>query len=118
MTDAETVDPTARTRAIQASVAEPEHVADLQTVLSALADPVRLEMVRRLAAAEESVSCTLLYESVSKATASHHFKILRRAGLVQRRPMGQSAHYVLRRADVDEAYPALLGAILDAAAAG
>ncbi|EGD53283.1 ArsR/SmtB family transcription factor [Gordonia neofelifaecis] len=90
-------------------------VADLQSVLSALADPVRLEMVRRLHNADAELSCTALYDTVTKATASHHFKILREAGVVARRPAGQGATYALRDADVEAAYPGLLSAVLAAA---
>ncbi|GEE01550.1 putative HTH-type transcriptional regulator YczG [Gordonia spumicola] len=92
-------------------------VADLQTVLSALADPVRLEMARRLQHVE-SLSCAALYESVTKATASHHFKILREAGVVERHAAGQGARYSLRADDVDAAFPGLLSAVLSAADAG
>lgn len=90
-------------------------VADLQSVLSALADPVRLEMVRRLAGAAEPLACTALYETVTKATASHHFKILREAGLVERIAEGQCARYDLRSGAVDAAYPGLLPSVLAAA---
>lgn len=90
-------------------------VADLHAVLSALADPVRLEMVRRLSRAGAPVSCTGLYDTVTKATASHHFKILREAGVIERRPAGQGAEYVLRDAEMEAAYPGLLTAVIAAA---
>ena len=51
-------------------------------VLAALADPVRLEMVRRLAAADGPAVCATLYDGIGKSTASHHFKILREAGVI------------------------------------
>lgn len=92
-----------------------EAVADLQSVLSALADPVRLEMVRRLHNADDTLSCAQLYDTVTKATASHHFKILRAAGLVERRAVGQGARYGLRSDAVEAAYPGLLPAVLAAA---
>ncbi|WOC12508.1 ArsR/SmtB family transcription factor [Gordonia sp. MP11Mi] len=90
-------------------------VADLHTVLNALADPVRLEMARRLHDAGRELSCTSLYDTVGKATASHHFKILREAGIVVRHAAGQGATYALRADDVDAAYPGLLTAVLSAA---
>lgn len=90
-------------------------VADLQSVLTALADPVRLEMVRRLADADEPMACTALYETVTKATASHHFKILREAGIVERLPQGQNVSFALRSDAVDDAYPGLLPSVLAAA---
>lgn len=90
-------------------------VADLHAVLSALADPVRLEMARRLYNVSDGLECTALYDTVGKATASHHFKILREAGIVERHAVGQGAKYTLRADDVDEAYPGLLAAVLSAA---
>lgn len=90
-------------------------VADLHTVLTALADPVRLEMLRRLHNEDQPAACADLYDTVTKATASHHFKILREAGLVQRRAAGAGARYRLRARAVDREYPGLLSAVLAAA---
>jgi DNA-binding transcriptional ArsR family regulator len=90
-------------------------VADLQSVLSALADPIRLEMVRRLHHAGGPLACTALYDTITKATASHHFKILREAGLAERRAVGAGVCFRLRETEVDAAYPGLLPAVLAAA---
>ncbi len=90
-------------------------VAPLQTVLAALADPVRLEMVRRLSAADGPVACFELYEGVTKATASHHFKILREAGITSRQTRGGATYQELLSAEVDAAYPGLLAAVVSAA---
>jgi len=59
-------------------------VAPLQDVLVALTDPMRLEMVRRLMSAGEALACSSLYDGISKSTASHHFKTLREAGVIER----------------------------------
>ena len=91
-------------------------VAPLQQVLAALADPVRLEMVRRLAdARDETLACSVLYDTISKSTASHHFKTLREAGVTQRVVEDGQTHQRLRRTDVEESYPGVLTAIVDAA---
>ena len=91
-------------------------VGPLQQVLSALADPVRLEMVRRLALADDDpVACARLYDSISKSTASHHFKILREAGIIQRVLDEGQIQQRLRRADVEAAYPDVLASIIAAA---
>lgn len=90
-------------------------VAGLQEVLAALADPVRLEMVRRLARSDEPVACGALYDGIGKSTASHHFKTLREAGVIQRLVIGGNTHQRLRAADVEAAYPGVLTAILRAA---
>lgn len=89
-------------------------VASLQVVLAALSDPVRLEMVRRLVDADDSVQCSFLYDDVSKSTASHHFKILREAGVTERRSIGGLAHQKLRRDELETAYPGLLTSIVSA----
>ena len=87
----------------------------LQDVLEALSDPVRLEMVRRMARAGDPVACADLYDSVSKSTASHHFKVLREAGLTERahrsavRPTSS-----LRLADLEESFPGVVSSILAA----
>ncbi|MFD0000690.1 ArsR/SmtB family transcription factor [Nocardia sp. NPDC127526] len=90
-------------------------VAPLPTVLAALQDPVRLEMVRRLGNAGTSLRCTALYDGVGKSTAAHHFKILREAGLTERLVIDGNAHQLLRTDAVEAALPGLLPAILAAA---
>ncbi|CAN5273423.1 hypothetical protein BH09ACT12_BH09ACT12_22390 [soil metagenome] len=94
-------------------------VAGLQQVLAALADPVRLEIVRRLGAAGGGpVPCARLYDGVSKSTASHHFKTLREAGLTERSVTAGQSCQTLRSEQVDLALPGVLSAILGAAGAG
>ncbi len=92
-------------------------VGSLQEVLAALSDPVRLEMVRRMHAAGEPAPCAQLYDDVSKSTASHHFKILREAGVTTRSVIGGQTHQELRLADVEAAYPGVLSSILAVAPA-
>ena len=87
----------------------------LHTVLSALADPVRLEMVRRLHRERRALVCAELYDGVTKATASHHFKVLREAGLTRRDDLGATARQLLLIDEVSAAYPGLLEAVLRAA---
>ena len=91
-----------------------EEVASLGEVLAALADPVRLEMVRRLADAGEPVACVRLYDTVGKSTASHHFKVLREAGVTQRLVLGGQTHQELRLDDLEAAYPGVVSAIVAA----
>lgn len=90
-------------------------VASLQEVLGALGDAVRLEMVRRLVAAGGPLACTALYDGVGKSTASHHFKTLREAGLLERHVIGGAVHQALRREAIESAYPGLLTAVVAAA---
>jgi DNA-binding transcriptional ArsR family regulator len=90
-------------------------VGTLQQVLAALADPVRLEMVRRMAAADRPVACSELYEGINKSTASHHFKTLREAGLTERVVLGGQTHQRLRLHEVEDALPGVLTAVVAAA---
>ena len=54
---------------------------------------------------------------MSKATRSHHFKVLREAGLTRTRAEGTHRYVMLRRDEVDVRFPGLLGAVLAAAEA-
>ena len=87
---------------------------DLTTILQALGDPVRLSIVRELAATGEQV-CGAMALSVSKSTRSHHFKTLREAGLTETRVEGTHRHVSLRRHDVEARFPGLLDAVLQTA---
>jgi DNA-binding transcriptional ArsR family regulator len=90
-------------------------VASLQQVLAALADPVRLEMVRRLAERDEPIACSDLYADSSKSTASHHFKTLREAGLTERVVIGGQTYQRLRSREVEDALPGVLASVVAAA---
>ena len=87
----------------------------LETVLNALGDPVRLGIVRRLARDGEC-SCAALDGGRSKSTMSHHFRVLRQAGLVQTRGQGTTHLNTLSRSAIDAAFPGLLSAVLEAPA--
>jgi DNA-binding transcriptional ArsR family regulator len=87
----------------------------LPAVMGALSDPVRVKLVRMLAARGETV-CGALDVGVSKATRSHHYRVLREAGLTHTRVEGTRRHVSLRRDDLDARFPGLLDALLSAAA--
>ena len=84
----------------------------LQQVLAAISDPVRLEMVRRLQEDGGPAVCSRLYDGAGKSTASHHFKILREAGVTERLTIGGQVHQLLRLDEVEAAYPGVLASIL------
>ena len=86
----------------------------LPGVMGALADPVRVTIVRALAAEGELV-CGSLDLGVSKATRSHHLRVLREAGVTRTRVDGTRRHVSLRRDDLDARFPGLLDALLAAA---
>ena len=83
----------------------------LEHLLHALSDPVRLDIVRQLARDGEA-SCTALDGGRPKSSMSHHFRVLREAGLVHTRNDGVTHMNSLRRADLDRRFPGLLAAVL------
>lgn len=83
----------------------------LSSVLYALSDPARLSIVLRLANMGAQ-SCGALSLPVAKSTASHHFRVLREAGIIQMQPDGTQFINSLRRVDLDCRFPGLLDAVL------
>jgi DNA-binding transcriptional ArsR family regulator len=87
---------------------------DLTAVLHALSDPVRLRIVAGLAEDDER-TCGSFDVSVSKSTCTHHFRVLREAGVIRQRQQGTARLNSLRRDDLEARFPGLLGTILQAA---
>jgi DNA-binding transcriptional ArsR family regulator len=87
----------------------------LPAVMGALSDPVRVAIVKILAAEGERM-CGTLELGVSKATRSHHLRVLREAGVTHTRVEGTRRYTSLRRDALDERFPGLLDALLAAAA--
>ena len=86
---------------------------DLSAVLHALSDPQRREIVRELAAASgRPRPCGSFAPTITKSTRTHHFRVLREAGLIEQWKDGTSKFSVLRRADVDSRFPGLLDSVL------
>lgn len=81
----------------------------LSAVMQALSDPWRLKIVRHLArAGDVECTCSDVDLSISKATRSHHFQVLREAGLVRMRSDGNKCRTSLRTADLEKRFPGLL----------
>jgi DNA-binding transcriptional ArsR family regulator len=90
----------------------PDDVA-LETALAALADPVRLIIVRTLAESPDwERSCGSFDVPIGKAAMSHHFAVLRAAGLIEQRDTGTKRTNRLRRAEFENRFPGLLAAVL------
>jgi DNA-binding transcriptional ArsR family regulator len=85
--------------------------SELHEVLAALGDPVRLNIVRQLADRGE-VRCGGFGLNLAKSTLSHHFKVLREAGLVGARAEGTSLMNYLERDAVERKFPGLLTGVL------
>jgi DNA-binding transcriptional ArsR family regulator len=90
---------------------------ELPTVLHALSDPQRLCIVRKLSADPEPRPCGSFEMSVSKSTCTHHFRVLREAGVIEQEVLGTSRLNSLRRDDLDERFPGLLDAVLESVTA-
>jgi DNA-binding transcriptional ArsR family regulator len=85
---------------------------DLGAVLHALSDPTRLQIVAALDSRPDACPTGSIDVPVSKSTCTHHFRVLREAGVVRQRPDGTSRLNTLRREDLDARFPGLLDAIL------
>lgn len=86
----------------------------LDRVLHALSDPVRLGIVLHLHR-HGTASCAALDGGRPKSTMSHHFRVLREAGLVHTRAEGVTHMNSLRRDSLDAAFPGLLDAVVRSA---
>src|SRR5690349_19780900 len=86
----------------------------LAAVMAALSDPMRVAIVLQLAAEGER-TCGTFELGISQATRSHHFRVLREAGITHTRAEGTHRHVSLRRDEVDARFPGLLDAVLTAA---
>ncbi|MDX6689583.1 MAG: hypothetical protein QOG15_1040 [Solirubrobacteraceae bacterium] len=89
---------------------------EIGAVLHALSDPVRLQIVSALDEGHDiAPSCVSFALPVTKSTCTHHFKVLRQAGVIHQRQDGTARRNTLRRDDLDARFPGLLDAVLVAA---
>lgn len=84
----------------------------LTSVLHALSDPVRLEIVKALADTDEKTCGACTNINVAKSTLSHHFKVLREAGILKVRIEGKHHYYSLCKEELEQQFPGLIRAIL------
>ena len=89
------------------------HEIELPAVLHALSDPVRLLIAKTIADGREW-TCNSLELPVSKSTCTHHFRVLREAGVIQQRVDGTTKLNSLRRDDLEARFPGLIDAVLGA----
>jgi len=87
---------------------------ELGAVLHALSEPVRRQIVVALAEADGEPSCGSIDVPVTKSTCTHHFKVLREAGVIRQRQQGTARLNSVRRDDLESRFPGLLETILNA----
>lgn len=87
---------------------------ELIEILYALADPTRMEIVVRLAKAGRKLTCGELDLNRPKSSMSHHFKILRSAGLVETLVDGTEHMNSLRLEEIEQKFPGVLQSVLKA----
>jgi DNA-binding transcriptional ArsR family regulator len=83
---------------------------ELGAILSALADPLRRRVAIELVQdpSDDARTCMSFGLGVSKSTLTHHFRVMREAGLVWQVDRGNSRKVTLRRAELDQRFPGLL----------
>lgn len=84
-------------------------------VLRALAEPIRLEIVRKIAehpSGERQCGSFQAELDCSKQNLSHHMRVLREAGVTRVREDGRNRYISLRHADLGRRFPGLLDSIL------
>lgn len=88
------------------------HEVGLDAVLAALADPMRrgviVELMRR---ADVEHACASFDLPVAKSTRTHHWRVLRSAGLIRQREAGNGSFVWLRAAELGDRFPGLLDAV-------
>jgi len=94
----------------------------LHAVMQALSDPCRLAIVRELLQAKgRALACNEVRLNIAKATRSHHFEVLRAAGIIHTETEGTKCRTSLRQREMNRRFPGLLKLILkseDQAGAG
>ena len=87
----------------------------LAGVLGALSDPMRLRILRKLLESRaRALSCSAAAPcaEMAKSTLSHHFRVLRDAGLIRTTKQGVENLNSVRWDEVNARFPGLLKAIM------
>jgi DNA-binding transcriptional ArsR family regulator len=88
----------------------------LESVLYALADPVRLAILLKLTHGGCPMNCSMAApDRLPKSTQSHHYKVLREAGLIRSERRGTEVVNTLRCEEINGRFPGVITAVLNAA---
>lgn len=83
----------------------------LSAILSALGDPIRLKIIKNLSDKRET-TCASCNIDLPKSALSHHFKVLREAGLIRVRIEGKQRFLSIRYDELEERFPGLLDSVI------
>lgn len=90
----------------------------VEGILYALSDPIRVRIFAAIVKAECPKTCSNFLKindtPLPKSTLSHHFKILREAGLIRSVRKGVEIHNVTRCAEIKERFGEMINAIVAA----
>jgi DNA-binding transcriptional ArsR family regulator len=85
----------------------------LHAMMQALSDPCRIAIVRQLLQAQgRALACNEVQLKISKATRSHHFEVLRTAGIISTKVDGTKCMTSLRDKELNKYFPGLLKLVL------
>lgn len=90
----------------------------VEGILHALSDPVRVAIYADILSQECSQNCstfsTVSDKTIPKSTLSQHFRALREAGLIHGERRGVEVHNTSRIAEIEQRFPGLIRAIVNA----
>jgi DNA-binding transcriptional ArsR family regulator len=90
----------------------------VEAILHALSDPIRVAIFAEIVGSECSRNCSTFLKvsekEIPKSTLSQHFKALREAGLIRGERRGVEMHNTSRCAEIDQRFPGLIAAIVNA----
>lgn len=89
-------------------------VVPVTAVMHALSDETRLAIVHALLAEPAGRPCGTFSVDVAPSTLSHHFKVLREAGLIHQEDRGAQRWTVLRASELSARFPGFLDALIAA----
>lgn len=96
----------------------PIESVSIESILHALADPVRVAIYAGVAASDCPQACTAYAtvesKPVPKSSLSQHFKVLREAGLIRSERVGVEMRNTTRCSEIEKRFPGLVSAILNA----
>src|SRR5271154_5096455 len=90
----------------------------VEGILHALSDPVRVAIYADIVSQECSQNCstflTVSNKAIPKSTLSQHFRELREAGVIRGERRGVEVHNVSRCTELEQRFPGLIRAIVNA----